>query len=333
VAAKPGILHVLRRAGVLASGERARATRLSGGVSSDVYRLETDAGVFCVKAALPALRVAADWQAPVERSHAEVEWLRTVRPIVGDAAPEVLAEARKAHLFVMTFYPPVSHPVWKAELAAGRVDVGFAGAVGELVGRIHAGARGPAVAARFQTGALFEALRLAPYLRHTAERHPDLRAALLQLADRTAATRLALVHGDVSPKNILRGPCGPVLLDAECAWFGDPAFDLAFCATHLLLKAVWRPDHADAYGAALQTFVGAYLRHVDWEPAGGLEARATRLTAALLLARIDGKSPVEYLTLDQDRDFVRDRARRWLAGSPESLEEIANDWRRGLARR
>ncbi|HZZ87840.1 MAG TPA: phosphotransferase [Caulobacteraceae bacterium] len=199
MAAPSDILSRLRDAGILAAGERAQVRRLTGGVSSDVYRLETSAGVMCVKAALPVLRVAAEWRAPVERSHAEVAWLQTVRPLVGEAVPEVLAEAREQHLFVMTYLEPERHLVWKSELAAGRVEAAFAAEVGALLGRIHAGARGPDIAARFETGALFEALRLSPYLRHAAAAHPDLRNVLLSLADRTAATRLALVHGDVSP--------------------------------------------------------------------------------------------------------------------------------------
>ncbi|HZZ87839.1 MAG TPA: hypothetical protein VFE13_05835 [Caulobacteraceae bacterium] len=72
---------------------------------------------------------------------------------------------------------------------------------------------------------------------------------------------------------------------------------------------------------------------MDWESPADVDIRAATLTAALLLARVDGKSPVEYLTDERDRGFVRGSARRLLAGSPESLEDVAEDWRRGLARR
>src|SRR5581483_762593 len=131
------------------------------------------------------------------------------------------------------------------------VDAAVARAVGERLARIHAATADRAdIAARFATDAGFHAIRLEPYLLATARVHGDLVAPLTELVAVTAATRRALVHGDVSPKNILIGPNGPVFLDAECAWFGDPAFDLAFCLTHLLLKCLWTPSAAPRFLAA-----------------------------------------------------------------------------------
>ena len=124
----------------------------------------------------------------------------------------------------------------------------------------------------------------------------------------------ALVHGDVSPKNILIGRRGPVFLDAECAWYGDPAFDLAFCLNHLLLKCLWNRRAAsrflacfDAPGRDLSRAASTGRR------ATTLEARAARLLPALLLARIDGKSPVEYITAESDKGRVRRIARALVA--------------------
>ena len=328
------IVEALRAGGFLAPGAAPELERLTGGVSSDVFRLQTASGPVCVKRALATLRVAAVWEAPVERSHYEVEWLRTARPLVGEAVPQVLFEDRAASLFVMNFYDPETHSVWKADLAAGRADSAFAGQVGAMLARVHSGTAGRAeIAARFPTTDLFEDLRLAPFLRHAALAHPDLAERLVALADRTAASRIALVHGDVSPKNILCGPAGPVLLDAECAWYGDPAFDLAFCSAHLLLKCVWRPPHAERYLASLAALLAAYTPGVDWEAAAGLEARAAELTAAILLARVDGKSPAEYLQAEADRDFVRRAARELIAATPKTLGELAQAWadRRGRA--
>ncbi|MCR5881144.1 phosphotransferase family protein [Phenylobacterium sp. J367] len=328
------IMQTLRAGGLLPPDADAVLEPLTGGVSSEVYWLETPNGPVCVKRALGKLRVAADWRAPVERSHFEVAWLRTARPLVGKGVPEVLLEDRDASLFVMTFFDPATHAVWKSELAAGRIDVAFAGRLGAMLGRIHAGCAGSSeIAEQFPTTALFEDLRLDPYLRETARRHPDLAGRLTALADRTAASRISLVHGDVSPKNILQGPEGPVLLDAECAWYGDPAFDVAFCSTHLLLKPVWKPAHTAAYLESLATFHAAYRPAVGWEPQAALETRAAELTAALLLARVDGKSPVEYLQDEADRAFVRGAARRLIAETPASLGELAQAWARALEER
>jgi Ser/Thr protein kinase RdoA (MazF antagonist) len=143
----------------------------------------------------------------------------------------------------------------------------------------------------------------------------------------TAQTRRVLVHGDVSPKNILVGPAGPVLLDAECAWFGDPAFDLAFCLNHLLLKCAWVPAARAGYLACFDALAAAYLARVSWEEPALLEARAAALLPGLFLARVDGKSPVEYLTDEAWKQRVRDVARALLAQPVPRLQQVAQAWR------
>jgi aminoglycoside phosphotransferase (APT) family kinase protein len=190
--------------------------------------------------------------------------------------------------------------------------------------RIHAATAGDAaVAAAFATDAGFHAIRLEPYLLATARRHPDLAPRLAGLAERTAATRAALVHGDVSPKNILVGARGPVFLDAECAWYGDPAFDLAFCLNHLLLKCLWVPASAPKFLECFDVLVAAYLR--GFSPAG-LEARAATLLPGLLLARVDGKSPVEYLNAEAQKARVRAAARTLLIDPVDTLGAVRATW-------
>lgn len=328
------IVEALKAGGFLPPDAAPRLEPLTGGVSSDVFRLETPSGPVCVKQALAKLRVSADWQAPVERSHYEVEWLKTARPFAGDAVPRVLFEDQANNLFVMSFYDPATHSVWKSDLAAGDVKPAIAGQVGRLLATIHAGAAGRAeVAAAFDTTALFEDLRLSPFLRHAARVHPDLAERLIDLADRTARSRITLVHGDVSPKNILCGPTGPVLLDAECAWYGDPAFDLAFCSAHLLLKTVWKPAHAAAYLDAFYALQRGYLPGVTWESAAEVDARAAPLTAAILLARVDGKSPADYLRTQEDKAMVRDAARRLIRDGTPAMAALAATWKEALGKR
>ena len=320
------ILEILSAEGFLPAGASPPLARLAGGVSSEVFRMDLAGGPVCVKQALAKLRVAADWRAPVERSRFEVAWLRTARAFT-DRVPEVLFEAVNANLFVMAFFDPATHTVWKADLAAGRVDPRMADRLGRMLAAIHAGAAGSAdISARFDNTPFFEDLRLSPFLRFTAGAHPDLAEKLTALADRTAATRITLVHGDVSPKNILCGPRGPIFLDAECAWYGDPAFDLAFCLNHLLLKCIWVPEASERFVHCYQALGAAYLAGVQWEEPGLLEARAARLLPGLLLARIDGKSPVEYITTDAQRSRVRHFARALLAAPVPRLGEIAAAW-------
>ena len=205
--------------------------------------------------------------------------------------------------------------------------------VGTRLAAIHRATAGRAdLRERFDTGGIFHAIRLEPYLLATAERHPDLRPRLAGLAAATAETRLALVHGDLSPKNILVGPRGPVFLDAECAWYGDPAFDIAFCLNHLLLKCLWTPDATPRFLACFGGLAGAYLEGVDWERPERLEARAAALLPGLLLARVDGKSPVEYVTTDRDRNLVRGVARRLLHEPAATLAAVQDAWASDLPR-
>lgn len=300
---------------------------MTGGVSSDIYRVDLAAGPVCVKRALPKLKVAADWRAPVERNAYEFAWMRVVSAIEPDAVPEILGEDAAAGLFVMRFLEPADHPLWKAQLREGIADPATGEAMARRLVNIHAATAGDAaIAARFDTGSIFHPIRLEPYLLATARIHADLAPVLTGLAEATAATRKALVHGDVSPKNILVGPRGPVFLDAECAWYGDPAFDLAFCLNHLLLKCLWTPAAAAGFLSCFDALAAAYLEGIRWEPAADLERRAARLLPGLFLARVDGKSPVEYLTDEESKNRVRRVARALLADLPDRLRTVREAW-------
>ena len=306
---------------------------LTGGVSSDIYRVDLPGRSFCVKRALPRLKVAADWRAPIERNRWEVEWMRVAAGIVPRAVPAILGEDREAGCFAMAWLPPESHPVWKTLLKDGAIEIAFAAEVGDTLGRIHAAtADRDDVAARFPTADIFHAIRLEPYLVATARAHPDLAPRLAALVETTRSTRRVLVHGDFSPKNILRGPDGPVILDAECAWYGDPAFDLAFVLNHLLLKGLWRPDWRGRYLDAYAALTDAYLAHVVWEPRAAMATRTAALLPGLMLGRVDGKSPAEYLTADADRAEARAFARALLLQPVADPDIICRRWREAAHR-
>ena len=301
---------------------------LAGGVSSDIYRVDLPSGVtVCIKRALPKLKVAADWRAPVSRNRWEAEWMRVAGAIAPSAVPRVLGEDRDAGCFAMEYFPPDRFSTWKTRLARGSIDAADATRVGDTLGRIHAATadRGE-VAARFATDDIFYDIRLEPYLIATAHAHPRFAPRLREMVETTRRTKRTLVHGDFSPKNILCGPAGPVIVDAECAWFGDPAFDLAFVLNHLLLKGAWQAQWKSRYLDAFQALSSAYLSHAAWEPSGQLEARAAALLPALMLARIDGKSPVEYITEPAIKEHVRAFASAHLAVPPASLAGVAAHW-------
>lgn len=316
--------------GLAGPGEAVQATPLPGGVSSGIYQVRLQSGSYCVKQPLPQLKVAKEWKVPVERVFHEIDWLKTVGGIVPGHVPRVYGHDEASKSFVMEFLGP-RYRNWKAELLAGHVQAGDAAAVGDILGRIHAEtADQPELAARFDTSENFHAIRLEPYLVEAARVHPGLAAGLLATVERTARTRRVLVHGDVSPKNVLLGPEGPMLLDAECAWFGDPAFDVAFCLNHFLLKTAHLPACAAALLTAFRAFRAAYRAHIAWEPVDELERRVAWLLPGLALARVDGKSPVEYLS-EQQRVRVRHCSTRLLTDPPASVDAVADAWTREFA--
>jgi aminoglycoside phosphotransferase (APT) family kinase protein len=234
----------------------------------------------------------------------------------------------------MQWLAPQDHALWKMQLRDGQVSLDVARKVGQTLAGIHRySAARPALAEAFPTDDIFFDIRLEPYLVATAKRHPELSQPLHRLVEVTRTTRCALVHGDVSPKNILIGSQGPVLLDAECAWWGDPAFDLAFCLNHLLLKCLWNPPVRDAFLAAFDAMSQGYLAGVDWEARQSIEARAAALLPGLLLARVDGKSPVEYVTDEAHQVLVRRVAAALLLHPVEHLSDVRDSWREALLTR
>jgi len=288
--------------GLIEAGDSPPLTPLAGGVSSDIVRADLATGPVCIKRALSKLKVDADWRVPVERNHWEREWMKTVAAIVPQAVPRIIAEDAQSGMFAMEYLDSRHYAVWKDQLRDGTIETATAAEAGRRIGAIHnATSNRTDIAKRFSTDHIFVPIRIEPYLSATALKHPQCAEQLRTLAEVTTTTKKALVHGDVSPKNILVGPSGPVFIDAECAWYGDPAFDLAFCLNHLLLKCIWHPRWTDGYLACFDALLDAYLDMIQWEEPAALELRAAHLLPGLLLGRIDGKSPVEYITTEDNR--------------------------------
>jgi aminoglycoside phosphotransferase (APT) family kinase protein len=323
----PVLATFLVRSGLATEGEPARWQALTGGVSSDIWQVDLPGRTVCVKRALAQLKVAAEWMAPTSRNAFEWAWIEFAAAREPASVPQPLAHDPEAGLFAMEFLEPASHPVWKKQLLDGQADVDTAEKVGALLGRLHAAsAYDQELEEAFATTSNFHALRIEPYLLATAERHPSLSTPITAMARELSLAHIALVHGDVSPKNILIGPRGPIFLDAECAWFGDPAFDLAFCLNHLMLKCVALPSQKAAYLACFRRLAESYFEAARWEPHSGdngLEARTARLLPMLFLARVDGKSPVEYLTAPTQKEFVRKVATPLIQAPVGQLDEIA----------
>ena len=226
---------------------------------------------------------------------------------------------------------PEDATTWKQRLMEGQADAEIASTLGTLLGTIHAEApRHPALKTTLADTSLFDELRVDPYYRTTARAHPALADridALITSMANLPEGRRTLVLGDFSPKNILVHGGGLVLLDFECAHAGDPAFDLGFFLSHLALKRIHKslqnPDDGPRYRALLDAFWTAYLDRVEDRlgPRADLTRRAVEHTAACLLARVDGKSPVEYLD-DRGRDAARRSALDLFASRPATWDAM-----------
>lgn len=296
----------------------ARAAELSGGVSNVVILVEHNAGRLVLKQALPQLRVQQEWFSDIRRIFTESAGLRALHPLLpAGAIPQVLFEDRENYLFAMTAADPAALP-WKSQLLAGdcdpRVAEGAASILGTIIRRSW---QSPVLASAFADIAAFEELRLDPYYGRLSALYPDLRPYLAALMDSSRTRKVSLVHGDWSPKNILVHDGKAMAIDFEVLHFGDPSFDAAFLLNHLLLKTfhgiAGAPGLAQTFWAALQ----AELPSTDW-----FERQTLAHLGALLLARMDGKSPAEYIRDEDRKRQIREFARGLITSPPRRVLEV-----------
>lgn len=298
-------------------------TPLEGGVSSDIARVNVGTRSYCIKFALPKLKVAADWNAPVHRNRAEYEWLQLAAAIAPESTVRLFGRSETLHGFVMEYLEGSSVYLWKSALLDEQDNRGEAGRIGDLMGQIHAASTQSSFdPVPFQNADDFYSIRIEPYLVYTASQHPGLAKPITALADHLYKASQVLVHGDISPKNILFRDNTPIILDAECATMGDASFDLAFCLNHLVLKAIHLPSSRKELLDSTLELWQAYQSHIVWENVDALELRVCQLLPALMLARVDGKSPVEYLEV-ANQELVRSIAIGLIKTPCESLQEFA----------
>jgi len=295
---------------------------LGGGVSNTVLLVESAATRFVVKQSLGKLRVEQDWFSDRERIFREAAAMRAlVRHMPVGSVPEVLFEDRENCLFAMTA-APADAPTWKAQLLAGEICPATAARIGSMLAAMGRASWGSAeYAAEFGDQTVFDQLRLDPYYRATARVHTDLAPRFDELMRAPSARRCALVHGDWSPKNFLVAGGRVMAIDFEVTHYGDPAFDAAFLLNHLALKSFHLPRHREALAGAAASFWQA-LRDGMAEPPSWFEAATVAHLGALMLARIDGKSPVEYLRAEAVRARVRDFARHLMTVPPAGVLEV-----------
>ncbi|MDE2739701.1 MAG: aminoglycoside phosphotransferase family protein [Rhodobacteraceae bacterium] len=273
---------------------------LTGGVASDVALVETGQHKYCAKFALPKMRVEADWFAPVYRNKCEYEWLQLAEAIIPENTPKMFGFSKKFGGFAMDYVGGDDCFVWKEKLFKFPPDISIAEKVGKTFGKVqsHTG-ESTFNSSEFLKKDVFFHMRIEPYILYTGSKHPNLKPIFDGAAKQLADANKTLVHGDVSPKNILVKSGEPILIDAECATMGEPAFDVAFCLNHFFLKAVFSPQFKNGLEEAAFRFFECYNEFVHWEDKQDFSRRVAKFLPMLGLARVDGKSPVEYLNPDQ----------------------------------
>jgi 5-methylthioribose kinase len=298
----------LRKAGLITGPATAEA--LGWGVSNVVLRVTPDAGPpLVVKQSRELLRTRAEWRSRLDRVWREADVLRLLEQRVPGAAPRLLYEDRPNYLVVMEAIDR-DHVVWKEALLAGRIDLSLAETLGTLLARIHTATwHNPAVEELMGDAQAFDELRLDPYYRRLASVHPSLAPVLTSLIEASQTRRHALVLADFSPKNILLTADGLRLVDFETGHYGDPPFDLGFFLTHLALKGVRAGRDDDRCFQLAQRFWRSYAEAMSPLISGldDFEPLCVRHWTACLLARVDGKSPVDYLD-EQQQALVREFA-------------------------
>ena len=314
-----------RRAGF---GPVTDAARLGGGVSNRVVSVRSDGDCLVLKQPRSNLDVKEDWPADVDRVHNETAATRAYEAILGEttiraSVPSVRFEDHENDVVGFECAPGDAR-MWKADLLDGRVDPRVAETVGHVLGTVHAkAADDPELLAPFESKRPFDQLRIDPYHRTVARRHPDVAAEIEATTERLLASDRTLVHGDYSPKNVLveDGDRFRVwILDFEVAHRGDPSFDTAFMLNHLFIKSVYDADGGAAYREAAAAFFEAYGGRVPWD----IESETVEELGVLMLARVDGKSPVEYVEKAATKETLRTIAKRTLTEPIRDLEAFGD---------
>jgi hypothetical protein len=281
-----------------------------------------DGAQWVVKQALAKLRTQADWFADPARIAREAEGLRACAKLApAGTTPTLVFEDSARHIVAMTAVPE-PHDNWKTLLLRGGLRAGHIEQFADMLGTIQRTAHLRAIefAPRLADRGYFESLRLEPYYRYTASRLPQTAAFYAALIADTLAVRASFVHGDFSPKNILVHAGRLMLVDYEVAHWGDPAFDVGFSLTHLLGKANHLAGRRIDFVAAAHAYWSRYSAQVSGA-FDGLEARSVRHTLGCLLARVEGRSPLEYLT-PEGRARQRAAVLSLIAAPPTAMAEL-----------
>ena len=312
---KEEVKAYLIQEGIINREDEALVEHLSGGVSCRVWKISVNNNRWVIKQALEKLDVKADWFSDVERIHREHEVMKQLELIIpGCNVPRILHVDYVNHIYLMTCAEE-GVQTWKDLLMQGIFNADTARSAAGILSQIHSQSYkiDDKIKAGFYDQKYFIQLRIDPFHRFLIQKYPELSAEINGLIEELTEQKTCLVHGDFSPKNMLVEKNGSiVLIDYEVAHWGNPVFDLAYCLGHLMLKA-WHLKKPDEILELISVFLANYKGRVDnLLPHLGL----------MLLARMDGKSPVNYIQDENLKQIIRDTAINWIKGKDGSLNVL-----------
>ena len=277
-----------------------------------------------------------DWFSDPARIQREALGLKHLQKLAppGTTTPLIFEDPAENLLAMQAV--PQPHDNLKTLFLSGTLDaktiIAHASTLGGMIGWIHreSGKQNRTLAKIFDDRSYFESLRLEPYYLYSAQQQPRSQPFFERLVEATRKRRFTLVHGDFSPKNVLVHNNQLVLLDHEVIHWGDPAFDIGFMFAHLLSKARHLPAQRDTFLTAAHAFWETYrkqTRSVGWGK--DFEVWSARHTLGCLLARVDGRSPLEYLT-DAERESQRETTlhfmQRFMLAWPEEMVDLLDSY-------
>ena len=272
-----------------------KSKKITDGVSSDIWHVKTSKNEYCIKRALAKLTVKEDWFAPIDRSNFEVKYFHYCKKIIPNSFPKILGHDEKNFILAMEWFDNKKFIVWKKRLLEKSVSLKDGKRIGKLLGEIHKFFyKKKKYKKIFLNDKTFYDIRIEPYLVFTSKFYPEFSEHYKTTINFLKKNKSTVIHGDFSPKNILLGKNYPVILDAETACWGNPAFDLAFLNNHIILKSMLNKEIFKSYLKLGKNILATYMANFPIVNNKKFIKNFIILQALLILARVDGKSPVEY---------------------------------------
>ncbi len=297
--------------------------KLTGGVSSEVYHVRTNKNNYCIKRSLKRLLVKKKWIANTNRIKFEYLWLKHCQSILKRNIPNTYEFNDKKKYIVMEYLKTSQYKTLKQLYFKRIININTIKLISKHLYTIHSNS------SNYKTKKTFEGnyknfydLRLDPYFNEVGRVYPKYKGYIKKINEDYIKNSSTLVHGDFSPKNILVDKNKIIYLDAECCNFGDPVFDLVFFTNHLLIKSIFFKDKSQEFIKLYLSFYKEYLSNLSTKNFNSYIDRIIKMTPIMLLSRVDGKSPVEYISQENIKNIIRKKSFLLLDGKINSLNDI-----------